>query len=196
MASMVNTILRRKRFHLGWSELFAKRIIKCCCRNKNLFVKDKTWQRYRLLDKAEHMLDRRLDILELLKTVQRNQILLSAMLAPEQRLLLLYQRRFVVELQGDDNSSTSSSEAEQGRYTKKFQETMESSNYLGKIKALSRLTSILRRGYLEKPQELDLQDKKLMKGMYRRALNTYKFSDGDSEVDTSSDHSGTPSLDE
>lgn len=80
---MVNTILRRKRFRLAWQELFVKRAIGCCCRHRNRFLKDSTWQRHRLLSKAEHMVDRRLDLLELLKTVQRNQTLLSAMLAPE-----------------------------------------------------------------------------------------------------------------
>ena len=67
------------------------------------------------------MLNRKLDVLELLKAVQRNQTLLSAMLAPEQRLLLLYQRKQVVELLHEDDSQTSSSEEEQGNFTQNFQ---------------------------------------------------------------------------
>ena len=37
--------------------------------------------------------------------------------------------------------------------------------------------------YLHRQQELDLQDKKLIKGFYRRALNDYKFLDKKIEAD-------------
>ena len=60
---MVNTILRRKRFKMSNCELFAGSFLKCCCRKH---------KRIRLVEKADHMLSRKLDVLELLKTVQRN----------------------------------------------------------------------------------------------------------------------------
>ena len=66
------------------------------------------------------MLNRKLDITELLKTVQRNQTLFSAILEPEQRLLLFYQRKQVVELRDDNVLLTSSSEEEQINFTKNF----------------------------------------------------------------------------
>ena len=83
ISSIVNTILRRKRFFISNFEVFTKGFMNLCCRHRKRLIKDSTWQRYRLIEKAEHMLNRKLDILELLKTVQRNQTLLSAMLAPE-----------------------------------------------------------------------------------------------------------------
>ena len=89
-----------------------------------------------------------MDVLELLKTVQRNQILLSAMLTPEQRLLLLYQRKQLVEVRDQNNSETSSSEEEQGNFTKNFQKKIASKNYWDRIKALVRVTSILRFPYI------------------------------------------------
>ena len=58
------------------------------------------------------MLSRKMDVLELLKSTQLNKILLSAILSPEQRLLLLYQRKQVVEVFRSDTSQTSSSEEE------------------------------------------------------------------------------------
>ena len=58
------------------------------------------------------MLTRKLDVLEILKSTQLNKILLSAILSPEQRLLLLYQRKQVVEVLRSDTSQTSSSEEE------------------------------------------------------------------------------------
>ena len=77
------------------------------------------------------------------------------MLAPEQRLLLLYQRKQVVELRDDADSQTSSSEEEQGNFTKNFQNKIESKNPWDRIKALGRVTQILNRGYVEKEQILD-----------------------------------------
>ena len=58
------------------------------------------------------MLTRKLDVLEILKSTQLNKVLLSAILSPEQRLLLLYQRKQVVEVLRSDTSQTSSSEEE------------------------------------------------------------------------------------
>lgn len=69
---MVNTILRRKRFKISNFEVLCKGFMKCCCRHRNRFIKGSTWQRYRLIEKAERMLNRKLDVLELLKAVQRN----------------------------------------------------------------------------------------------------------------------------
>ena len=172
---MVNTILRRKRFKISNFEVLCKGFMKCCCRHRNRLIKGSTWQRYRLIEKAERMLNRKLDVLELLKAVQRNSTLLSAMLAPEQRLLLLYQRKQVVELLHEDDSQTSSSEEEQGNFTQNFQKKIESKNPWDRIKALGRVNQILGHGYVEKEQVLDYQDKKLIKGLYRRALNTYNF---------------------
>ena len=81
--TMVNTIIRRKRFMITYFEAFTKMCVMCCCYRRKMCLSSATWKRYRLLDKADNMLNRKLDITELLKTVQRNQTLLSAMLAPE-----------------------------------------------------------------------------------------------------------------
>ena len=58
IAMMVNTILRRKRFLISNFEIFTKKCFLCCCRSRNRCVKDKTLQRYRLLEKADKMLNR------------------------------------------------------------------------------------------------------------------------------------------
>ena len=94
------------------------------------------------------MLSRKLDVVELLKTIQRNQTLLSAVLAPEQRLLLLYQRKQVVEMRDQDDSNTSSSEEEQGNFTRNFQKKIESNDPWDKIKALGRIVDILKYPYI------------------------------------------------
>ena len=153
---MVNTILRRKRFKISNLQIFCNGFMKCCCRHRNRFIKDSTWLRYRFIEKAEHMLNRKLDVLELLKAVQRNQTLLSAMLAPEQRLLLLYQRKQVVELhQEEDDSQTSSSEEDQGKFIANFEKKIESEYPWERVKALGHVNQILHHAYVEKRQPLD-----------------------------------------
>ena len=89
-----------------------------------------------------------------LKTRIRNHILLSTVLQPEQRLLLLYQRKQLVELRDVNDSQTSSSEEEQNNFTKIIQKQIESTNHWDKIKALVRVTQILSNPYLHEGQAL------------------------------------------
>ena len=53
----------------------------------------KKTRRYKYVEKANHMLNQNLDITDLLKSTQLNKLLLSALIKPEQRLLMLYQRK-------------------------------------------------------------------------------------------------------
>ena len=142
---MVNTILRRKRFAYSYFEAFTKGFVLCCCRKRFGCIKESTRKRYKHIDKAKKMLKRTLDISEILKTVQRNQILLSAMLAPEQRLLLLYQRKNVIELRKDRaDSMTSSSDEVHANFTKSIQNMIESRKPFDRMWALGRITHILK----------------------------------------------------
>ena len=75
MNQMVDTILRRKRFTYSYFEAFTKGFVLKCCKYRYNCIKDSTMKRYLHLDKATKMLKRKLDISELLKTVQRNQTL-------------------------------------------------------------------------------------------------------------------------
>ena len=43
ITSMVNTILRRKRFRISNFEVFCKGFMKCCCRHRSRFIKGSTW---------------------------------------------------------------------------------------------------------------------------------------------------------
>jgi len=118
---MVDTILRRKRFDVTLREMLQNWLLSCCCsRRFHCLLKDSTFNRHKLIAKAEHMLSHKLDVLQVLKSTQLSKILLSAVLSPEQRLLLLYQRKQVVEIRQEDTSATSSSEDDQTNLTKNF----------------------------------------------------------------------------
>ena len=66
------------------------------------------------------MLNRQLDVCEVLKAINLNKILRSALLYPEQRLLMLYQRKNVVEVRDSAASHTSSSDQEERNLTRNF----------------------------------------------------------------------------
>ena len=61
----------------------------------------------------------------------------------------------MVEVRDIDNTETSSSEEEQGNFTKNFQTKMESKKYFDRIKALGYVTNILKTPYIDGKQELD-----------------------------------------
>ena len=69
----------------------------CCRGTRNKLVSPHKLRRYRQLQKAETMLNRQFDVTNLLKGTQMNQLLVSALLTHEQRLLLMYQRKQIVE---------------------------------------------------------------------------------------------------
>ena len=94
---IINEILRRKHFKVTIREIFMNFIIEHLCCRKKVCVSNKTYDRYKIIDRTSQMLENKLDIIELLKSTFLSKILLSAILTPEQRLLLLYQRKKVVE---------------------------------------------------------------------------------------------------
>ena len=80
-----------------------------CCR-KGLKHKD---DREQIIDKANKMLNKKPDVLELFKSSQLSQIYLAASLTPEQQLLLCYQRKKVVKVDNNDESSFTSSDEDE-----------------------------------------------------------------------------------
>ena len=72
-------------------------------------------------------------------------------------------------------SETSSSDDEQGNFTKNFQTAVESKNHWDRIRAITRVHSILSIPYVHENKPIDMLDKKLVKGFYNRSLNEYKY---------------------
>lgn len=82
-----------------------------------------------------------------------------------------------IEAWDKNETQTSSSEQEQDTFTQNFQSKIESKNYLDRIKALAHANHILKIPYVQHGKVLKKKDKKLIKGLYRRALNDYSFLD-------------------
>ena len=68
---------------MTYFEAFVNTLCLKCCLRRRICIRDKVKRRQRLLDKADHMLSIKLDVVELLKASKLVKILLSASLTPE-----------------------------------------------------------------------------------------------------------------
>ncbi len=96
--------------------------------------------------------------------------MMSALLTKEQKLLLLFQRKQVIEELPTD--FIESSEGEVDDLAKSFHAQLSSTKPFDRIFALGKISSILK-SYEE--NNLNNMDKKLVKGFYNRNLNDYKY---------------------
>ena len=66
----------------------------------------KSIKQHRILQRGFKMLQNYFDVSKLMRSVNLSQLMMAAILTKEQRLLLMFQRRQVVEdLSGSDNTS-------------------------------------------------------------------------------------------
>ena len=111
------------------------------------------------------MLSKQFDVTKLIKMVNLTQILLSALLTREEQLLLLFQRRQIIETDADESGSDQS-------FTGVFQSKIDSKNPWDRIFVVGKALKILR-GMEDEP--LKVVSKKLIKGIYMRNLNEYQY---------------------
>ena len=112
------------------------------------------------------MLSRRLDVQNLIRNSQLVNLMLGAMFTREESLLMLFQRKQVIE--PERNTSTSASDIS---FKENFYQKMSSKNPWDQVFALSKIFQILKE-YQEK--DLNEVDKKLIKGLYMRSNANYK----------------------
>ncbi len=72
ISTMVNTILRRKQFKISDKEMFTNLVFRCCPGRFKCGGNRQTYKLHRLIEKADHAVTRKLDILDLLKAKQLN----------------------------------------------------------------------------------------------------------------------------
>ena len=104
-----------------------------------------------------------------MEAVNTTSLMKSALLSKQQKLLLLFQRRNVVEDLSTDHLSSSGSDEDMA---KKFHTKLGSAAPLERISALGKISSILK-SYEE--DELNALDKKLIEGFYNRELNDFSY---------------------
>ena len=104
--NLVNTIIRRKRLKITFKQIL---IGTCPCRRQSKVIdrKNKTAKNQKIFDKAQKMLNKQFDVTNLLRMVNLTQVLLSALLTREEQLLLLFQRRQIVETGDEDDEADS-----------------------------------------------------------------------------------------
>ena len=112
------------------------------------------------------MLGRSLDVKNLIKNSILSKLMLGTMFTREESLLLLFQRKQVIESDKDISSSASDIS-----FKENFHAKMCSKNPWDQIFSLNRIFTILKT-YQEK--DLNEIDKKLIKGLYLRSNANYK----------------------
>ena len=163
--NLVNTIIRRKRLKITVKQIL---IGTCPCKRKSSLLdrKNKTVKNQKIFDKAQKMLNKQFDVTNLLRMVNLTQVLLSALLTREEQLLLLFQRRQIVETGDEDEIDSDQS------FTKNFQSKISSKNPWDRIFVIGKTFNILKG--LE-DTELNAVSRKLIKGIYHRELNEYQY---------------------
>ena len=106
-----------------------------------------------------------------MEAVSLTSLMMSAMLTKQQKLLLLFQRRNVVEDKPTDHSSTDLSSDDMA---KKFQMQLSSTEPFERISALGKVASILKT-YENPDGGLVNIDKKLVEGFYNRNFNDFQY---------------------
>ena len=117
------------------------------------------------------MLQKYLDVGTLLRAVNMSNLLMSAILSKEQRLLLMFQRRQIVEEAPSDQLNDEES-SEQEDFATTFQAQLNSKKPFDRIFALGKVTYILK---AYEDNDLNQLDKKLIKGFYSNRLESYKY---------------------
>ena len=116
------------------------------------------------------MLPKYLDVSNLMKAVSLSTLMMSAIMSKEQRLLLMFQRKQIVEDRASDDISSNDDSNED--FAETFQTQINSQKPMDRIFAIGKMTSILRE---YETNELNSMDKKLVKGFYARNLNEYGY---------------------
>jgi len=108
---------------------------------------------------------------KLMEAVSLTSLMMSAFLSKQQKLLLLFQRRNVVENVPTDEFN-SEEEGSNEDMAKKFHEKLSSKAPLERISALGKVASILK-SYED--EDLKALDKKLVEGFYHRNFNDFQY---------------------
>ena len=120
----------------------------------------------RILQRGFKMLQNYFDVGKLMRSVNLSQLMMAAILTKEQRLLLMFQRRQVVEdLSGSDDNSEQD-------MAKEFHGQITSKKPFDRIFALGKIAQVLK-SYED--VELNQMDKKLIKGFYSNKLNVHGY---------------------
>ena len=103
---ILEALLLRTRFIYGYIEiLHAIFICKCLKNNK----KDKTMttleRRQVLYHKGEEKLERELDVVNLLRSIRQLRLMAQVLLGPQERMLLKFQRKNVIETTSSSSDS-------------------------------------------------------------------------------------------
>ena len=166
---ILNNLINRMRFHYTWQDI-TQYVLKCmCCRRKRYHDKSPTnqslWQkRQATFDKGEHKLWQELDVLTLLMSIRQTKLLTQAMLDQRQRMLLLFQRKNLIE------TSSSSCDTDDANNPMHLPSQMEARNPQVRLAVFSKIKRMIG-SY--KGQKVKNIDRRLLRGLFLRNLKEF-----------------------
>ena len=163
---LVDTLIGRRTVRITFP-MVIKEMLSNILPCKKMCLTEETRKSKRMFAQAQQMLNRQFDIKNLLRNSILIKLLISTMLTKQQSLLLLFQRKQVIEPEKDISSSASDLD-----FREKFNSMITSKNPWDRVFALYKMFDILNR-YKENEQ-LDPIDKQLIKGVYSRSQHNYK----------------------
>lgn len=163
---VLNNLINRMRFHYTWQDI-AQYVLKCmCCRRKRSHKGSRSLWEKRLgtFDKGEHKLWQELDVLTLLRSIRQTKLLTQAMLDQRQRMLLLFQRKNLIE------TSSSSCDTDDANNPIHLPSQMEARNPQVRLAILGKIKRMIEsyKGYKVKNI-----DRRLLRGLFLRNLKDF-----------------------
>ena len=169
---IIDFIVRRKNINPSNKSVFINFVVTnlSCC--KRILIRDSQGRKQqRIMERGFYMLKKYFDVSNLMQVMSQSTLMMSALLTKEQKLLLMFQRKQVIEDQPTDFIQSSETD-DQDDMSKSFHSALSSSKPFDRIFALGKVSSILK---TYEQNNLNNMDKKLVKGFYNRSLNDYKY---------------------
>lgn len=169
---MIDFIVRRKNIKPGNMAIFKNfLLVKVpCCRRNCLLRTKKDRKEQRILKRGFDRVAKSFDVSNLVKSSSLSKLMMSALLSKEQKLLLLFQRRNVIEDRPSEHVSSNTGSSED--MARQFHANLSSEAPLDRIFALGKVATILKR--YEK-NSLNAIDNKLVQGFFNRSLRDYHY---------------------
>ena len=157
------------RFNYTWQDI-TQYVLKCmCCRRKRYHDKGSNNQslwlkRQAKFDKGEHKLWQELDVLTLLRSIRQTKLLTQAMLDQRQRMLLLFQRKNLIE------TSSSSCDTDDANNPMHLPSQMEARNPQVRLAVFSKIKRMIESYKGHKVKNID---RRLLRGLFLRNLKEF-----------------------
>ncbi|CDW76970.1 UNKNOWN [Stylonychia lemnae] len=160
---LLESFVQRMRFTYNSGQIFLY-VFKCfCCRDLKKYRYKKQVRKHYLYQKAEEKLGMDLDVIQMIKTLNKFKLFSQSALSQQHRMLLRFQRQSLIET-SSESSNSDDNHLDPLRL-------MESQNPLVRLVTFGKLKKMMSS---LKNQKLKPIEKNLMRGVFKRKLKDYE----------------------